>query len=296
MKKSLKFVIIISIIIIVFFIWIELKNQVGSDTTSYNSDITKEYEISENIEDNMTVTVSAVVVMVEEKYLYVMNLNNSLYKVNFSDEGDIGFKQGQEVLIYFDGVVNTVYPGEINNVGKIEIVKEESDIYIPNDVLSYLYSSIDNISILVDEITKTGITLTITDSNEIPFEYSNEYIIRKEIKNENYTGTGTYTEAKETPDSKSTSSFSGIGFEYIWEKLEENSDIMKEDTIEVLSFNEEEQQTIVRIDWEELYGELKEGKYEFLLLSNSIKFSGIRILFTVDENDEITYQEPQTRF
>lgn len=113
-----------------------------------------------------------------------------LFSVGFTDEGNIGFKQGQEVLIYFDGMVLETYPAQLGNVGKIKIIKEKSDITIPDNVLRFYYSSRDNINVTVSELTNNGISFTITDTNELPYSYSNEYVIYKKVKNENYTGVG----------------------------------------------------------------------------------------------------------
>ena len=61
----------------------------------------------------------------EEKYV-----NN----VAFSKEGNIGFKEGQEILIYYNSSPESVIPGQIIDVGKIEIVKEQSDTTIPDEI------------------------------------------------------------------------------------------------------------------------------------------------------------------
>lgn len=48
--------------------------------------------------------------------------SNDLLTVNFAEEGNIGFKQGQEILIYFNGKIEN---RKIENTGKIEIIKEK---------------------------------------------------------------------------------------------------------------------------------------------------------------------------
>lgn len=142
-------------------------------------------------ENNTSATMEAIVVKVNKNSLLVMEKENqSLNTVSFADEGNIGFKQGQEILIYFDGIVAESYPAQIHNVGKIEIIKEKSDIEIPKRVLIYCYSSNNNVSVSVSKITKTGIEIIIKDTNEFKYEYSNNYKINKKVKNENYTGVG----------------------------------------------------------------------------------------------------------
>ena len=107
------------------------------------------YETFEN--SNMKETKSAIVVKVNEKCLSVMGIENTsdLFTVSYANENNIEFKQGQEILIYFDGMVLSSFPGQIHNVGKIEIVKEESDVSIPDNVLRFYYSSRNNVNVSV---------------------------------------------------------------------------------------------------------------------------------------------------
>lgn len=81
------------------------------------------------------------------------------------------------------------YPGQVSKPGKIEILKEESNIEIPEDNLRYCYSSRKNVDIKIEELNNTGISLVITDKNELQYKYSNSYTIYKEVKNENYPET-----------------------------------------------------------------------------------------------------------
>ena len=148
-------------------------------------------EYGDQKENNISATMKAVVVKVNKNSLMVMQADNqSLNSVSFSEEGNIGFKQGQEILIYFDGMVAESYPAQIHNVGKIEILKEKSDIEIPNSTLRYCYSSHNNVTVSISELTKTGIEIIIKDTNELQYDYSNTYTIYKKVKNENYTGIG----------------------------------------------------------------------------------------------------------
>lgn len=136
---------------------------------------------------NMVAQTKAVVVREYEKYMMVMLIDgrgNEFCSVGYSDEGDIGFKKGQEVLIYFDGTVAESYPAQLGKAGKIEILKEKSDVEIPKMLLRYCYNSNDKIGITLNELTRTKISLTIKDENDIPYEYPSSYrLIRK---NENY--------------------------------------------------------------------------------------------------------------
>lgn len=144
------------------------------------------------IKNNTIATKKAVIVKVNENSLDVVDIKNptSFLSVSFSKEGNIGFKPGQEILIYSDGMVVDTVPGKLCKVGKIKILKEESDVVIPDDVFRFYYNSYNNVDVTVFEATSKGISFTITDTNEKPYEYSNKYIINKKIKNEEYTGIG----------------------------------------------------------------------------------------------------------
>jgi len=142
--------------------------------------------------DNMKATIKAVVVKVNENNLLAMRIENGteLYSVGLKNAKNIELKKGQEILIYFNGYVMESYPAQLGNIGKIEIVKDESSTQIPDDIIRYCYSSRDNVNIVVSELTNRGISLTITDTNELSYNYSHSYKINKKVKNENYTGVG----------------------------------------------------------------------------------------------------------
>lgn len=205
---------------------------------------------------SMRQKMEAIVVGVRKEYLIVINKynTNELDRINITKKENIDYKEGQEILIYFDEIVS----GCVYNVGKIKIIKEKSDIQIPDDVLRYCYSIPEKVDIRVAELTPNGIYLKISDLNErIKFNYSHKYTLRGSVKNEKYTGEpGTYVEAPgaatpayippEEPN------------KYIWENLGMISNIASEDTeVEVSGAP-----NIIhrKFDWTELYGELKERK------------------------------------
>lgn len=206
---------------------------------------------------NKSATMKAVVIKVNEKSLLVMGSDNiGLCSVSFAKEGNIEFKQGQEILIYYDGMVATSYPSQIYNVGEIKILKQESETTIPEDILRYCYSSRNNVTVSVSKITRTGIEFIIKDTNKLKYDYSNTYTIYKEVKNENYTGIG-YQIGENTGNT--TAGFTGTGLEYIWKEVVKRSNISSEDT--VLSSTNNKEDTIGRkYDWTNLYGELEERK------------------------------------
>ena len=243
-------------------------------------------------ENNMLTSIRGVVMEVYENSLSVMGIGagnepGSLYSVSFAEDGNIGFKQGQEVLIYFDGMLLTTYPEQIYNVGKIEIVSEQSEVEIPDDVTRYYNNTQDKVDVNVTDLTTEGVTITITDTNELPYEYTNDYKLEKEVKNEGYTGQGQYI--GEATDN-SVPGYTGTGLEYIWEEMKKNPDVNIKDTIEDLVFNlpnmtEYEYYTVLgkKIDWTNLYGELTDGKYR-LIFSGKGSFP-ILIEFSVNDGE-----------
>ena len=142
---------------------------------------------------NYMETIKGVVVKVNDNSMLVMGITDNLsglMSVGFTDEGNIGYKQGQEISIKFDGTIMESYPAQLGNVEKIKITQEKSDVEIPESILRYCYSSKDNVYVTLLDLTSKGITIIIDDLNEYPYDFFENYIIRKKVKNENYTGVG----------------------------------------------------------------------------------------------------------
>lgn len=180
--------------------------------------------------------IDAVVVKVNENHLSLMEKDDkkSLLTASFAKEGNIGFKQGQEVSVYSDGFIEETYPAGISGVNKIEITKEKSDIEISETAIKWFCNSIDKISVTVDELTKSGISFTIIDNNEVPYDYNIDFKIRKKVNNENG---------------------------YTWE----NVDRISNKSIKLETYTEEAKNSKVtiiknRCNWNEVYGELKERR------------------------------------
>ena len=215
--------------------------------------------------DNMRATIKAVVVKVNENNLLAMGIENGteLYSIGIKNIENVEFKKGQEILIYFNGDVMETYPAQLGNIGKIEILKEQSDVQIPDDILRFCYNSKDNVTITISELSNSGITLNITDTNELPYNYAHSYIINKKVKNENYTGVG---EQIGENTNNSTDGYTGTGTEYIWKELDKISDISSESTEETLTYNlpsikEGEDYYLIdgrKFNWTKLYGTLGE--------------------------------------
>ena len=150
------------------------------------------YYNSKDESPNASATFRAVVLKVYDKSLLVFGTGNSsgLHGSGIGNTENVEFKQGQEVLIYYDGTTLEIYPPRLANVEKVEIIKEKSDAEIPEDVLRYAYSSPYNVTISLNELTKKGISFTVKDTNELQYEFSNEYFLSKKVRKENYTGVG----------------------------------------------------------------------------------------------------------
>ncbi len=142
--------------------------------------------------NNMKATIKAVVVKVNDNNILAMDIDKAseLYSVGTKNTPNIELKKGQEILIYFNGNVMESYPAQLGNIGKIEVIKEESSTQIPDNVIRYCYNSRDNVNITISELTSSTISLTITDKNELPYIYAHSYKINKKIKNKDYTGVG----------------------------------------------------------------------------------------------------------
>lgn len=241
----------------------------------------------------------AVVVEVYDKGMLVMGLKDpygGLISLGFTDEGNIGFKQGQEIAINCDGVLIQTGPAQLGEVRDIKIIKEKSKTEIPENVLRYAFSTYENVDITISDFTNKGMSVTITDKNEYPYPIFENYIIRKKVKNEKYDSTdvGTYIESTEN----STSSYIPPEQEYIWKELEKISDITKKDTFEKLIYNmpnmtgdEDYKISGRKINWEPLYGALSQGEYNIIL--NGYNSIIINLDFTIDENGNVTYSEPE---
>lgn len=128
----------------------------------------------------------AIVVKVGENYLGVMELdgtNSNLYDIGYSQDNNINFKQGQEILIYYDfeTIILQASPGKImsDDIKDIKIIKEKSGFEIPINVLKTFCNSPVNISLSITDISTTGLSLVIKDTNPYKSEFSNKYFINK---------------------------------------------------------------------------------------------------------------------
>lgn len=72
---------------------------------------------------NRVATKRAIIVTVNENSIEVRDIedNTDIFNVSFAEDGNIGFSEGQEVLIYFNGRIDFTPTKTIENVDKIQM-------------------------------------------------------------------------------------------------------------------------------------------------------------------------------
>lgn len=206
-----------------------------------------------------------VVIKAEEKSLTIMDVRDEgLYYVFIPENNKLQFKQGQEILVYFNdyAIIEQTNPAIIGteDIEKIRILKEKSNVEIPRKKLERVYSTDEKVLITIDELSLTGISITINDTNEFKreYEHSNYYRVSKKESN------GSYNELEKNTNIKTTI----------------NSVIDNKGTIRN-TYN-----------WENIYGKLDSGEYQFKT-STSDHYINIFIDFSIDENGKITYSKAE---
>lgn len=207
--------------------------------------------------------IRGVVIEVREKNLTIMDVRDEgLYYVSIPENNKLQFKQNQEILVYLNdyAIIEQSYPATIGTayIEKIRIIKEKSNVEIPREKLERVYNSGENVFISINELSPVGISITIDDTNEFKHEYehSNSYRVSKKESN------GSYNELVRKSNIKTTV----------------NSVIDDSGTIKN-TYN-----------WENTYGKLESGEYEFKT-STLDYYMNIFIKFTIDENGKITYSK-----
>ncbi len=207
------------------------------------------------IGDNMSRTRNAIIVKVNENSLGVIEPNSVdyyMFYVNFAKEGDIGFKKGQEILIYYNGDIQFGSINTLYDVGKIEIVKEQSDIEIPDEAIKAYYNTTDKVSIEINQLTNTQLDFTITDTNELIFDYSKKYRI---YKNTEAGEEENIEELLGTENSLPSNMRVSNGF---GKELNRSSNIKEEDISGYIETNGNISKC--SYNWEDIYGKLGERR------------------------------------
>lgn len=285
MKKALKIIIVIlcTIIIIgeILFLIDFFRVKAGKEAIVF-SNVSKLIKKDEEKNSSIEEVIKCVVVKVNKNSITVMKIENDsddVYAVKIKQEDGEKYKKGQEIYVYFDGNVEKMGNLKINNVKKIEIIKEESDTKIPEEILKYYYNQVDNVKANVIEITKKGINIEITDSNEIPYKYSKTYSLYKVSKIEDNSSNENISEEEQ---------YAKTNFEYSLIPIEKKKNEVIEDNIEITE--KEENKIQIQINWKPYREISNNNTYEVELKGDDL--ISISIRFSVDNNGNITAEEP----
>ena len=159
-------VLAVAILLVKHFTTNEVNNELTGNSISYDN-------------ADAIATMDVVIVRVDDTYLEVINKDdpNDVMRANIPDDDINEYKQNQEVRVYYNGMINEMYPGSFDKVSKIEILKDNSDVTIPEKALKLFYSSRNNVSVSNINVTQTGISFEIKDTNEYKYEYTNTYTL-----------------------------------------------------------------------------------------------------------------------
>lgn len=256
MKKVLKvFMLIIIIIVLIIFIGIYFKNN---------------YFGKEGLNIGKEKLRLVVIGIWDFQEILAVDENGNLLQVRLKEiklwnEMD-KFERGQEIEIYYDGVITETYPGKITNVSSYKILKEKSDIEIPEEVKKRYDNSTTNVMVYVRNISNEKLEFRILDTNEISYKYDFECSLSK--KNEEKNG---------------------------FEKIESIGNISMGDMIEIVDSTAGHLDMEGKIDWNNMYGTLETGEYQFVLKNkeNEIHFETIEFNFTVEENGNAICNPPE---
>lgn len=231
MNKYSKIIILFLTVIVLLIIAIAI-NKFKDNGDEKISGIISKNNITK-VEEELSM-LKAVIIRVDNDNFYVMSNACSLITFKYNEDNNINYKKGQEILIYYtDGIIQTA-PERIGNIVNIKIVKENSDIKIPENIIKTVYNSKENVSISISEFTNSKNSINIIDTNANQFDYSNKYKIFKYCEN-------------------------GI---QVLEELPKISDVKIEDTVRNYE-NNKEKSLKKECDWTTVYGKLEERKILF---------------------------------
>lgn len=290
MKKIFKVFIFIIIIVLIFLIGIFLKN------SAFGKQKLK----------------LVVVEVTDWQVIAGVTESGGLIEVTLKDLNSVKdhekFKRGQEIEIYYDGVIITTYPGKITNVLKYNILKEKSDIEIPEEIKKHYDNSTKNVMVHVREITNEKMEFRILDTNEIPYEYDFEYSLsKKNLENEEYNKNLAEEFKKEREENSSseksnTTSTNTIKpfnpdtskYKTVWERVNEIEIVSMENIIKIIDSTPGHFDMECKFDWSEIYGTLEQGEYQFELKNKGevIHFNSIVFNFVIEEDGEVICDVP----
>ena len=294
MKKVLKIFIIILLIIILALSGLQLWIYIDHTKAKKRLVVVKSY-------------VESFYGVDEDGLLYDVSFDNPK-KVNGKD-----LKIGQEIEIYWHGTINYIAPAGIGGVRKYKILKEESDIKIPDYAMIHCYNTPKNVMAHIREISNEKIEFRILDTNEIPYEYDFGYsLYKKNIENEEYNNE-LIEENKKEREEKTTKKKNGVvtstntvepynpdtsKYKTVWERVNEKDVVSMDDVIKIVDSTQGHLDIKGMFDWTKVYGVLEQGEYQFVLKSkaDNIHFNSIVFKFVIDENGVATCEPAEFRF
>lgn len=175
---------------------------------------------------------------------------DGLYTIEVTETEIEKFKERQELIIFFNGWIKTLYPAQLSGISKIIILKQKSNKEIPENILKYAYSSTDNVKVNIKNLTTVGIEFTIEDTNNLKYKYKDNC--------------GLYKKMGER-----------------WEVVAKNHLSI----VNKVNSNKINEYTIQKVyDWTRSYGRLESGEYFFMQEGEGFF---IRIYFSINQNGEI---------
>ena len=209
------------------------------------------------------------------KHFTTNEVNNELTGNSISyDNADAIATMDVVIVRVDDTYLEVINKDDPNDVMRANI----PDDAIPEKALKLFYSSRNNVSVSNINVTQTGISFEIKDTNEYKYEYTNTYTLFKK----NPEAEQVKAPSMPIVTGNTTSSYEGSGIP-LWEEASKVSDVNSEDTVTSENIAED---TVRKIcDWTNIYGKLESGEYDFSL---TVEGFYIRIKFTVNENGEIS--------
>lgn len=238
---------------------------------------------------NMLAIKTAIVAVVDDDYLCVVDSQdqNLLYNVYYPEEGSRDFEIGQEIKIYFNG--KSISSGrngiaELRNVGKIEIIDNANHL-ISDEILKKFNTTYDNVEVSIENLTNTELIFTITDNNDIKYEFASKFYLSKNIAEK------TDKNLIENDDgSIIILPYDGDKWQLIYETPNDMENVAATETID-------ENSTRWTFDWSKVYGSLESGEYRFVMgdacdepnsfLTNGYDKEIISVKFTIDDNGQV---------
>ena len=146
MNKYSKIIILFLTVIVLLIIAIAI-NKFKDNGDEKISGIISKNNITK-VEEELSM-LKAVIIRVDNDKFHVMSNVYGLITFKYNEDNNTNYKNGQEILIYYtDGIIQTA-PARIGNIVNIEIVKENSDIQIPENIIKTVYNSKENVSMSV---------------------------------------------------------------------------------------------------------------------------------------------------